>query len=118
MGLDARWCIIYCTQMTSQETVRLAQSEAVAGLCPITEFALATSFETVGANEWLLTQAPYTHGEISFAATSATVDEAIVLRCPERSALFMMERVTLDGDVTVTTVRILFGPGHRLCTVL
>jgi len=72
---------------------------------------LATSFETVGANEWLLTRAPYTHGEISFAATSATVDEAIVLRCPERSALFMMERVTLDGDATVTTVRILLAPG-------
>ena len=37
MELDARWCLIHCTQMTTQETVRLAQSGAVAGLCPITE---------------------------------------------------------------------------------
>ena len=37
MGLDARWCLVHCTQMTPQETVQLAQSGAVAGLCPITE---------------------------------------------------------------------------------
>ncbi|PVZ48325.1 formimidoylglutamate deiminase [Thalassobacter stenotrophicus] len=40
MGLDARWCLIHCTQMTPQETVRLARSRAVAGLCPITESSL------------------------------------------------------------------------------
>ncbi len=37
MALDARWCLIHCTQMTPQETLRLAQTGAVAGLCPITE---------------------------------------------------------------------------------
>jgi formimidoylglutamate deiminase len=40
MGLDGRWCLIHCTQMTPQETVRLAKSGAVAGLCPITESSL------------------------------------------------------------------------------
>lgn len=40
MGLDARWCLIHCTQMTPEETVRLAQTKAVAGLCPITESSL------------------------------------------------------------------------------
>ncbi|HET7154465.1 MAG TPA: formimidoylglutamate deiminase [Hyphomicrobiaceae bacterium] len=37
MGLDARWCLIHCTHMTPDESVRLAKSGAVAGLCPITE---------------------------------------------------------------------------------
>jgi formimidoylglutamate deiminase len=37
MGLDSRWCLIHCTQMTADETVRLAKAGAVAGLCPITE---------------------------------------------------------------------------------
>ena len=37
VGLDARWCLIHATQMTGDETVRLAASGAVAGLCPITE---------------------------------------------------------------------------------
>ncbi|MGB7242880.1 MAG: formimidoylglutamate deiminase [Sulfitobacter sp.] len=40
IGLDARWCLIHCTQMTPQETIRLAGSGAVAGLCPITESSL------------------------------------------------------------------------------
>lgn len=40
MGLDERWCLIHCTQMTPSETVRLAESGAVAGLCPITESSL------------------------------------------------------------------------------
>ena len=35
--VDRRWCLIHCTQMTSPETRRLADSGAVAGLCPITE---------------------------------------------------------------------------------
>lgn len=35
--VDARWCLIHCTQMTDAETVALARSQAVAGLCPITE---------------------------------------------------------------------------------
>ena len=35
--VDARWCLIHCTQMTDRETRALAASGAVAGLCPITE---------------------------------------------------------------------------------
>lgn len=31
------WCAIHATHMTAEETRRLAQTEAVAGLCPITE---------------------------------------------------------------------------------
>lgn len=37
LPLDARWCMIHATQMTSSETAALAQTGAVAGLCPITE---------------------------------------------------------------------------------
>lgn len=37
MAVDARWCLIHCTHMTPEESMRLAQSGAVAGLCPITE---------------------------------------------------------------------------------
>ena len=37
---DNRWCLIHCTQMLPQETVALAGTGAVAGLCPITESSL------------------------------------------------------------------------------
>ena len=35
--IDGRWCLIHDTHMTGDETVRMAKSGAVAGLCPITE---------------------------------------------------------------------------------
>ena len=37
LPLDGRWCMIHATQMTPEETVSLAKTGAVAGLCPITE---------------------------------------------------------------------------------
>lgn len=80
--------------------------------------ALAEPYKSVSANEWLLKHAPYTHGEISFSATSATCDEAAVLNCAEHSALFEIDRLTWDGENAVTKVRLLFSPGHRLRTIL
>ncbi|HLZ83504.1 MAG TPA: formimidoylglutamate deiminase [Caulobacteraceae bacterium] len=37
VGLDESWRLIHATHLTDDETRRLAQSGAVAGLCPITE---------------------------------------------------------------------------------
>jgi len=36
-NVDARWCLVHATHMTAAEAVGVAQSGAVAGLCPITE---------------------------------------------------------------------------------
>ncbi len=35
--VDGSWCLIHATHMTGAETRRMAQSGAIAGLCPITE---------------------------------------------------------------------------------
>jgi formimidoylglutamate deiminase len=35
--LDPRWCLVHATHMTPEETQRLAETGAVAGLCPTTE---------------------------------------------------------------------------------
>jgi len=37
MPVDKRWCLIHATQMEPDETIDLARSGAVAGICPITE---------------------------------------------------------------------------------
>jgi formiminoglutamate deiminase len=37
MPVDSRWCLIHATQMTSEETNRVAATGATVGLCPITE---------------------------------------------------------------------------------
>ncbi len=39
-GLSDRWCLIHCTQMLPHETKSLAETGAIAGLCPITESSL------------------------------------------------------------------------------
>lgn len=36
-AVDNRWCAVHATHMTEKETIGLAKSGAVAGLCPITE---------------------------------------------------------------------------------
>lgn len=36
-ALNQRWCLVHATHMTAQETADLAQSGAVAGICPTTE---------------------------------------------------------------------------------
>lgn len=35
--VDERWCLVHATHMTEDETLAMARSGAVAGLCPITE---------------------------------------------------------------------------------
>lgn len=40
LDINDRWCLIHATQMTPDETLRVAKSGAVAGLCPITEASL------------------------------------------------------------------------------
>jgi len=35
--VDERWCLIHLTQMQPHETIAVAKSKAIAGLCPITE---------------------------------------------------------------------------------
>lgn len=80
--------------------------------------AMDERFETISANEWLLKNTPYTHGEITFAATSATQEEAKILECPQMSALFTIDRVTWDGTAAVTKVRVLYGPAYKIRTAL
>jgi formimidoylglutamate deiminase len=44
LSLDAHWCVVHATHMTSAETIGLARSGAVAGLCPSTEADLGDGF--------------------------------------------------------------------------
>jgi formiminoglutamate deiminase len=39
-GVDAQWCLIHATHLTPAERDAVAASEAVAGLCPVTEASL------------------------------------------------------------------------------
>lgn len=97
MGLTDRWCLIHCTQMTPSETVALAQSGAVAGLCPITESSLGDGiFDAV---RWVDHGGAYAIGSdsnirISLSEELRTLDYSQRLRDGTRAALASPEKST------------------------
>ncbi len=97
MGLDPRWCLIHCTQMTRTETIRLAQSGAVAGLCPITESSLGDGiFDATG---WTDNAGRFAIGSdsnirIALSEEMRTLDYSQRLRDGTRAALATTEHST------------------------
>ncbi len=97
MDLGNRWCLIHCTQMTPQETVALARSGAVAGLCPITESSLGDGiFDGV---RWLDNAGAIAIGSdsnirISLSEELRTLDYSQRLRDTSRAALASPEKST------------------------
>jgi GntR family histidine utilization transcriptional repressor len=73
-------------------------------------------FSTVGPNEWLVGQVPFSNAEISFSATAADKSTADHLGCKIGDPLFQVERSTWWNDRAVTTVRLWHRPGHRMTT--
>ncbi|QYK42165.1 MAG: formimidoylglutamate deiminase [Paracoccaceae bacterium] len=88
--VDPRWCLIHCTQMERPETLGLAATGAVAGLCPITESSLGDGiFDGVA---WLGAQGRWGIGSdsnirISLAEELRTLDYSQRLRDRSRAAL-------------------------------
>ena len=91
------WCLIYCTQMTSQETIALARSGAVAGLCPITKSSQGAGiFDAVG---WTDHGGPFAIGSdcnicISLSEELRTLDYSQRLRDGSRAALASAHKST------------------------
>lgn len=70
-------------------------------------------FETVSANEWLVRNAPFTHGEILFSAAKMTSEEAEIMAVGAGDAAFVLERTTWIGDQAITAARMIYHPGYR-----
>lgn len=80
-AVDERWCLIHATHMTTEETVRLAKSGAVAGLCPATEANLGDGIYP--ASEFLAQGGRFGLGTDSHIATSVA-EELRVLEYGQR----------------------------------
>ena len=76
------------------------------------------SFAELSANEWLLQNTPFTHGDIDFSAKNASQREATLLRTKPNTALFVISRTTWDHEKAVTMVELVFHAGHRKHTQL
>lgn len=102
--VDARWCLIHCTQMTDAETRALARTGAVAGLCPITEANLGDGI--FNGTIWLEAGGFFGVGSdsnvrISFSEELRQLEYSQRLRDRSRAALATREksagRVLLEG---------------------
>ena len=89
-AVDDRWCLIHCTQMQRPETLALAATRAVAGLCPITESSLGDGiFDGVA---WTRAQGRFGIGSdsnirITLSEELRTLDHSQRLRDRVRAAL-------------------------------
>jgi GntR family transcriptional regulator, histidine utilization repressor len=80
--------------------------------------ALAADFRQISANEWLVRNTGYTRGDIAFSAASASETEAEILETAIGAALFVVDRMTWNGDIAITLVRLSHTPGFRMYTTL
>lgn len=78
--------------------------------------AASVDFTEISPNEWLVQNAPYTHGDIAIAAEDAMAAEAEHLGTRVGDALLVLERSTWRDQVSITTTRLTFAPGHRILT--
>lgn len=76
--------------------------------------AATTDFTAISPNEWLVLNVPFEGGDIAFSALTASAEQARALGCAPGEALFVTERSTFHGTRALTTVRLLFAPGHRV----
>ncbi|WP_316860941.1 GntR family transcriptional regulator [uncultured Cohaesibacter sp.] len=70
--------------------------------------------EAISVNEWLLQNAPYTGGEMSFFALKSDQKLAHAFGIAEGEALFATERSTWCEDQHITHVRLVYKPGYRM----
>ena len=97
MDINERWCLIHCTQMTPEETIALARSGAVAGLCPITESSLGDGI--FDANRWVDHGGAFAIGSdsnirIALSEELRTLDYSQRLRDGTRAALASIDKST------------------------
>jgi len=97
LPLDQKWCMVHATQMTRSETVSLARTGAVAGLCPITESNLGDGiFDGV---RWMNSKGKIALGSdsnvlISLAEEMRVLDNSQRLRDNTRAALATQDAST------------------------
>lgn len=70
------------------------------------------------ANEWLLNNAAYTRGDITFSAVAAVPETSDILDVALGAPLFLIERTTWKHTTPITYVRLYCAPSYRMHTII
>ena len=109
------------TPLIYTETIHFADNqpyiyeERYTNLAAVPDFADFNQ-DHISGNEWLVQNAPYTGGEVSFFAVQADRKLARTFDIAEGEALFATERSTWYQKDPITHVRLIYRPGYRMCT--
>jgi GntR family histidine utilization transcriptional repressor len=90
------------------DDIPLALEYRLISVLAVPDIGDATDIEAVSPGSWLLQHVPWTEAETRISALDATVEEARLLRIPQRSACLCVERRTWRGSDSITYVRQLF----------
>lgn len=77
---------------------------------------LDADLSRTSANEWLVENALFTTGEITFSAANASEAEARVLKVEPGAALFIVKRITWNGPNAITVVRLAYTQAFEMST--
>ena len=77
-----------------------------------------TDLNQISVNEWLVQNAPFSEGDISFSAVNAGEPEAEHLAISAGSAIFTIERMTKIDSTAITLVKLYYMPGFQMHTTI
>lgn len=77
---------------------------------------LDADLSQISANEWLVENALFTTGEITFSAANASEAEAKILKVETGAALFIVKRITWNGPNAITVVRLAYTQDFEMST--
>lgn len=79
---------------------------------------LEQTFNAISANEWLVQNAPFTHGALTLKACGADAISSQRLGIAGGAAIMLVERTTWTDDVLITRVLLHHRPEHCIESVL
>lgn len=100
-------CLHFADQRPFQFEDRWIDPEGAPGV-------LEADLGSIGPNEWLVREAPYTHGDVVLTALAASTSEAELLGVTAGAPVMVLERVTWLMERSITYVRLVHAPGHSL----
>ena len=72
------------------------------------------NFDTMGPNEWLVKEVPFTDAELTFSSINAELRIAELLGVSEGAALFTVERITWLETQPITFAKLFYFSGYQM----
>ncbi len=107
--------LLHCLHLADHRPYALEDREIDLARVPA---AAQVDFATISANEWLVQNAPFDRGTMTYEADVAGAFEATYLRCPEGTPLMILTRRTFSEEGPITSVRMAYAPGHAVTMVI